>query len=920
MATQTNSSSKSSIAERRTKQKPKPRALADLRYNDIIGEATGSSSDDEARQGRIPAEQARHVLGVSIGAEQNRYLLPTTPAAEKQAAMADEGGFFAGALDGPPDTLVEVPEPDDEEVDIPAIVGEAVDEKNESTTPQTASSSDLPLAEERPPRSPRKAQVRLPSPWRAGPNNNFQRTDKRESTSFMDRIPFNRRRASSGPTGHVEDRQSRWAPNFSNFSSLFSNDQSEDIVSRRKRSSSFFASQNFQWPSWGGDSDRENQQSPNPLRRTRTGEGFYTRRGSPQPEAIEEESKATVPDLPSRPQLQQAHSYVSNPRLRRSASADSLITQRTLSRVSSLGDDSRFENVREQVNSRAKAIKDSWQDSNFKLPSVSSLNLSNFTSDFVRSASVSRRSSFRQPKDQPAQPSASGNPKQIRSDDLSSGQRHGSARPASSDAAQDKHQFPYFRNACEQLDGDLVILGGYRGSILRSAEPPHRQLWVPIKVGLNIRKADLEVGFGPDDDEKAEEKIIPGGMLSHIGPVDISRRLFKRLRACEKAQKGKLRVHDYGYDWRLDPEFLSKKMIKFLESLPCNAPGVPKEQRGATVIAHSLGGLITRHAVNQRPELFRGVVYAGVPNTCVNILGPLRNGDEVLLSSKVLTAQVNFSIRTSFALLPLDGRCFFDINTKEEYPVDFFDVNTWIDNRLSPCVARPLPPLHPPPEQQTLTGRLTSMASSLPIPRRKNSKPNPGSDPSKTTNIHAVAEPDMLSPSHSNTNAATALAANNIDRHSTSHAETSPATTVTLPRREAISYLSRTLANIKRFKLALAHNPAHTASNLYPPHAVIYGKSTPTVFGAKVEGREGIKHADAYDNLAFASGDGVVLARAAMVPNGYQVVRGGVVNSERGHVTLLGDLEAVGKCLCAVVGARGRGVGLGGEEGGGEPL
>jgi pimeloyl-ACP methyl ester carboxylesterase len=112
--------------------------------------------------------------------------------------------------------------------------------------------------------------------------------------------------------------------------------------------------------------------------------------------------------------------------------------------------------------------------------------------------------------------------------------------------------------------------------------------------------------------------------------------------------------------------------------------GTPARQRGVTVIAHSLGGLITRHAVNLRPGLFAGVVYAGVPQRRVNILGPLRNGDAVLLSSRVLTAQVNFSMRTSFALLPEDGRCFIDKRTGERYDVDFFDVNTWDEYRLSP--------------------------------------------------------------------------------------------------------------------------------------------------------------------------------------------------------------------------------------------
>jgi len=141
--------------------------------------------------------------------------------------------------------------------------------------------------------------------------------------------------------------------------------------------------------------------------------------------------------------------------------------------------------------------------------------------------------------------------------------------------------------------------------------------------------------------------------------------------------------------------------------------------------------------------------------------------------------------------------------------------------------------------------------------------------------------------------------------------EPNPATDVTIPYDQAIEYLTRTLAETKAFKQELAHNPTHSASNSYPPIALIYGKSTPTVYGAKVESREAIKRADVYDELAFASGDGVVLARAAMVPEGYPVVRGGVVSSDRGHVTLLGDLEAIGKCILAVMRARRSGVGMG---------
>ena len=50
-------------------------------------------------------------------------------------------------------------------------------------------------------------------------------------------------------------------------------------------------------------------------------------------------------------------------------------------------------------------------------------------------------------------------------------------------------------------------MGGYRGSILRSADPPHRQLWAPIKVGFNMRKVNMEVGLRPEDEENMEAQL-----------------------------------------------------------------------------------------------------------------------------------------------------------------------------------------------------------------------------------------------------------------------------------------------------------------------------------------------------------------------------------------------------------------------------
>ncbi|KAK4575040.1 hypothetical protein LTR86_000891 [Recurvomyces mirabilis] len=861
----------------------KPRALADLHLNDLLTQDLTTSSEDEGTDAPGgPEDDATTAIGVSIGHEQTRLNSPRTPAVEKAQAIEEAGGFFGSSLDGIAEAETPGTEPRRE-------LGVLDDEENDrvDATATVKGEEDNPAARGREAvheLSRRRTHIRLPSPWRA--------PEKKKSLLRDGLSSFHRRGASATTESTLDSWQRAFMsslpsmPRHFSLSSPFSTSSdasTNDSTAVRSATS-------------GPPSSLRNSEPRRLVRQRSESESMVTNLVRVEPPREEEEAEATIGELPTRPQLRRVRSRQSQ--LRRSASDTSLVTHRTLSRVSSLGDDTRFEHVSEQVNSRLKAIKDSWQDSNIKLPSLAS-----FKPDFLRE----RSASFGKKDGNDSSSSITDDAKPV--DPMTRQPWHSTKNAVADSTKPSTH--PHFSRALAQLEGDVVVLGGYRGSILRSAEPPHRQLWVPVRVGLNLRKADLELGIKEEDDYRPSEKVIAGGMLTHIGPVDISRRLFKRLRGCQNAHERRLRVHDYGYDWRLHPLYLSQKLIEFLEGLQCNRPGTPKSKRGATVIAHSLGGLITRHAVNQRPELFRGVVYAGVPHTCVNILGPMRNGDEVLLSSRVLTAQVNFTIRTSFALLPLDGRCFFDKNTKEEYPVDFFDPNYWIENRWSPCVGRPLPPLTAPEKPTGLAGYVSSMTNalpSLPIPGRKNSLNQPKAPSIATEVASQVTEPSSMS----NGQSAETMMNGNIDRtglNGSPDADTSTSvrTAVTIPREEAIAYLTRTLATIKKFKQELAFQPAHAAKNAYPPIAVIYGKSTPTVYGAKVNGREGIKRADAYDELAFASGDGVVLAKAAMVPEGYTTVRNGVVSSERGHVTLLGDLEAVGKCLNAIIGARKRG-------------
>ncbi|PHH85308.1 hypothetical protein CDD83_614 [Cordyceps sp. RAO-2017] len=582
----------------------------------------------------------------------------------------------------------------------------------------------------------------------------------------------------------------------------------------------------------------------------------------------------------------------SRPAVLRRVTSDDSILYHSLSRASSLGDDERFHDVREMVNIRLMALKDSLPEvPNFKMPSlaklqaasrVSSISLNGLFSGFSDDATTSR--STDNDRDSPG---------------------------ASSAAAPKENAATALDRVLEDLAGDIVILGGYRGSVLRSAEPPHQQLWAPVKLGFNMRKANLEVGLEDEDEETMEQCIIPSGMLKHIGPIDISRKLFKRLRSCQNARSGKLRVWDYGYDWRLSPALSSRKLLEFIKTLPSNRPDVSPESRGATVIAHSLGGLITRHAVNQRPDLFAGVLFAGVPQRCINILGPFRNGDAVLFNEKLLTAQVNFSIRTSFVLLPDDGFCFINKETGEEYPVDFFNPDDWVKWRLSPCVASVLPPYNR--DRQQMSSPLSSLFPNSLLKGGRSDKKAVDGPGSSGNNDRKAAQPGLVAgPLHKDRIIAPQLDTETHAARPTPQQQSSRPPSPSAPDRDRyVRYLGRTLAATRKFRRELAHRPAHESSNAYPPHAVLYGKSIPTVYAAQVPNQDAMLCSDAYDDLLFRPGDGVVLAREAMLPEGYALVRHGRVSTERGHLTMLGDMPAVGLALRALLRGRRKGIGLG---------
>ncbi|KAH3685723.1 hypothetical protein WICPIJ_003323, partial [Wickerhamomyces pijperi] len=399
----------------------------------------------------------------------------------------------------------------------------------------------------------------------------------------------------------------------------------------------------------------------------------------------------------------------------------------------------------------------------------------------------------------------------------------------------------------DTIEGEVVILGGYRGSILRDSKTK-RRLWIPIKAGFNLKKIDLLIGPTEQDEQRAQQEIYSDDMMTHLGPVDISKRLSVKLES-----NGKCKVHTYGYDWRLSSHINSDKFYEFLKSLESNQEGSKK--KGVIVIAHSMGGLIAHHVMNRDPSLFKGLIYAGVPSECPNILGPLRFGDSVLFSSKILTPEVNFFMRSSFVFLPENGRCFVDKETGERYDLDLFDPDVWVEYCLSPLVAK------------------TRVAAPLKKSLSNNNAVSMAKSPS--TSIFGFDKHSIL-PSPT-----TISTPDNAEFH--------------VDFKTSKEYLTRTLAQTKQFLSELAFNP----DLKYPPLVTVYGDAVPTVRGCQVNGIGGIARGE-YDDFYYGPGDGVVHHKWLMPERrGFEVRER--ISSEAGHISLMTDFAAMERALESVL-------------------
>lgn len=448
-----------------------------------------------------------------------------------------------------------------------------------------------------------------------------------------------------------------------------------------------------------------------------------------------------------------------------------------------------------------------------------------------------------------------------------------------------------------EIDGNIVLLGGYRGSVLRETKT-NKRVWIPFKAGFNLRKINLLLGPTKEDELNASRYIYPDGVLKNIGPIDICKKLLKKL-----SHNPKTNVKEFGYDWRLSGNIITEQFEKFLEEI-YNLTGKP-----TLVIAHSMGGMIAHSAMQKNPKLFRSIVYVGVPSECLNVLGPIRFGDSVLFSDKILTPETNFMMRSSFNFLPPSGRAFVNRDTKEFYDLDYFDPETWVEYNLNPLVAksRKLQEMSrissPVSDDVASSSTLATSDSGYSFPRINNLgsrllnyRTKSISRRNKPSSVHTGTE--STSPSNPSISS--------LRLFSPSPEPPSEEEHYFILFTQAYEYLKETLKSTKEFILGLNFQEELAAE--YPPLAVVYGNRVPSVRGSTVRDIDDIKEGNYYE-FYYGHGDGVIHQKWLMPENkGFQFYdeetgEGEIVgkfSSSCGHVNLMTDFKAMGYALSAV--------------------
>lgn len=238
--------------------------------------------------------------------------------------------------------------------------------------------------------------------------------------------------------------------------------------------------------------------------------------------------------------------------------------------------------------------------------------------------------------------------------------------------------------AAEPNGKPLVFIHGIKGAELVDAQG--EVVWVAASQALGFSTPQLALETRFVDGKQPVDALKPHGVLAKISiiPGIFSVNVYGPF--LDAALASGRPFHPFAYDWRRDNNETVKAFIAFLEDLAKKyAPQKP------VVVAHSMGGLITLAVLNERPDLFDRIVFAGVPfRGGVGFLSDLTVGEATGFNDEILGRDVLATCPSVFTLFPLAHESVVDAGQKP-VAVNFYEAEDWKRFRLGPYAEKTPP-------------------------------------------------------------------------------------------------------------------------------------------------------------------------------------------------------------------------------------
>ncbi len=220
----------------------------------------------------------------------------------------------------------------------------------------------------------------------------------------------------------------------------------------------------------------------------------------------------------------------------------------------------------------------------------------------------------------------------------------------------------------------LLFVHGFKGSVLQNGQGDID--WVTARQALGLQTPDLRLPLAWDGNTQQHDD------RSAVRPLDRVRVVpwlwERQIYAPWLKQAGRMGYpfETFTYDWRRDNTEAVAQLKRQMQQLQ------QKYGSSVRVVAHSMGGLITLALLNEAPELFADVVFAGVPFTGGSgILPDLHIGADAGINSRILAPHVAATFTSLYCLFAADGTGLADAQGAP-LPMPWFSAAAWREQRL----------------------------------------------------------------------------------------------------------------------------------------------------------------------------------------------------------------------------------------------